>query len=215
MILLIKFLIVPFQLGNSENCHRSFSISEPFSRINQFPGSNRIVIEEKDICRRAKYRFCFHESSKWFFLLNFSIVSVVNSENCHRNVLDFCAHFHKRINFRVQVQSKRRIFAKERNTDSISLRIGAHEKKMALVSWRVRVETLLGDVASFGFKLDPLDTSKTRSLNVLSSPYFSFLLPSLNWGRMSVVFKKDIYIYVKLNYFSTSRKSYNWFPIFL
>lgn len=101
MILLIKFLIVPFQLGNSENCHRSFSISGPFSRIKQFPGSNRILIEEKDICRRAKYRFCFHESSKWFFLLNFSVIfhSVVNSENCHRNVLDFCAHFHKRINF--------------------------------------------------------------------------------------------------------------------
>lgn len=204
MILLIKFLVVPFQLGNSENCYRSFSISEPFSRINQFPGSNRIVIEEKDICRRVKYQFCFIK-----MILLVSVVSVVNSENCHRNVLDFCAHFHKRINFRVQVQSKRRIFAKERNTDSISLRIGAHEKKMALVSWRVRVETLLGDVASFGFKLDPLDTSKTRSLNVLSSPYFSFLLPSLNWGRMSVVFKKDIYIYVKLNYFSTSRKSYN------
>ena len=77
---------------------------------------------------------------------------------------------HKRINFRVQVIKEKDTFAKGRNTDSISLRIG---KKMALVSWHVRVQTLLGDVASFGFKLDPLDTSKTRSLNVLSSAYFS------------------------------------------
>lgn len=98
---------------------------------------------------------------------------------------------HKRINFRVQVIKEKDTFAKGRNTDSISLRIG---KKMALVSWHVRVQTLLGDVASFGFKLDPLDTSKTRSLNVLSSAYFSSLIPSLN--RMSVVFKKDMYMYI-------------------